>query len=162
MLSKACSFAQALAKLYCCRATGVEPGMDVSLDEFERRHRALSRVPTKRASVKELIWTLAISIFMTPFFWVTFFVLPMMGQITVGVAAIVTTIYFVVRRSLLIPIVALAGTALVGVVTSLIIQAVKYHVDVPLFIFLVLGVPVTTIYCLFLGGQIWSVYNPEE
>lgn len=136
--------------------------MTVSLRDFERYHHRVDRVVPQKATLKELGVAFAISAFMTPFFWITFFVLPLMGQITIGFAAIVTVTYFIVRRSWAIPLVALLGTSLVSIATSMTIQAVKHRVDVPIFIFLVLGVPFTAFYCMFLGSRIWEVYYPED
>jgi hypothetical protein len=35
------------------------------------------------------------------------------------------------------------------------IQSVKTRLDVPLFILIALGIPVTAMYCIFIAGRIW-------
>lgn len=134
----------------------------ISLQSMEkglrRGMRSGIRVPV---SSKELILTLVVSAIMTPFFFVTFFVLPIMGQITVGVAMAITAIYLWVRRSWLVFVTSFAGAAVVSLITFVVIQAIKYRLDIPLFIFLVMGVPLSVIYCLGLGIGIAYHLNPN-
>lgn len=127
----------------------------VRIDEYERYHAKRRVLPSVTPSFKELSLTFIIAMLLTPFFFVTFFVLPMMGQITVGVAAIITAIYLVARRSILVTLASLGGVVFFSAVTFATIQAIKYRVDIPIFIFLVMGVPITTIYCIFVGTRIW-------
>jgi hypothetical protein len=128
---------------------------DVSIRDFERFHARLQRKPTVRPSLKELGFTVLTALIVTPFFFVTFFVLPMMGQITVGLAAIITAFYLFYRRSLLVFIATVGGVSIFSTLTFSTIQAIKYRLEIPLFVFLVLGIPMTFAYCVFIGYRIW-------
>jgi hypothetical protein len=134
----------------------------VTLAEFERYHanRRLQVVPV--ASLRECMWTFLTACLFTPFFFVTFFVLPMMGQIIVGLALLITAVYFYYRRSILSLISGLTGCGAFALLTFNTIQAIKYHLEVPLFIFLVLGVPITAGYCIFVASRIWILRGGDD
>lgn len=114
-----------------------------------------------RPSTRELLITIGVAFVVTPFFFVTFFVLPMMGQITVGFAAIITALYLFVRRSVLVTAAVLIGISIFSLAAFSSIQAIKYRLDIPLFICLTMGVPVTVGYCIFVSSRIWVLKGGE-
>ncbi len=134
----------------------------IRLDEFERFHlrRLVRRVPA--VTGLEIAWTAAIALFCAPFFFATFFLIPMMGQITVGLAAFVTALYLWYRRSLLIAAVALGGGGFFAALTFAFIQSIKNNLEVPLFILIALGIPVTAIYTMFVAARIWIIRGGAE
>ena len=134
----------------------------VRLRDLESLHARKVVGRPARPSIRELVLTVITAAIATPFFFVTFFVLPMMGQITVGFAAIITLAYLYYRRSLLVCLASLGGFGVVSCATFSTIQAIKYHLEIPLFIFLVLGVPVTFGYCVLVGSRIWLLRGGEE
>jgi hypothetical protein len=133
-----------------------------SLRDFEKFHsRRQSPSPTV-PSFKELAFTLLTALVMTPFFFVTFFVIPLMGQVTVGLAALITLAYLYYRRSLLVLIATVSGTAVFSLATFSTIKSIKYRLEIPLFIFLALGIPMSFAYCVFVGYRIWVVRGGAE
>ena len=135
---------------------------NISLRDLERRHASTAVRRPARPTIKELLLTIVTAAVTTPFFFVTFFVLPMMGQITVGLAAFITVAYLYYRRSLLVCLASLGGFGLVSLVTFSTIQAIKYRLEIPLFIFLVLGIPVSFAYCVLVGSRIWLLRGGDD
>jgi hypothetical protein len=133
----------------------------IKIDDFERYHARAKRLPSVRPNAKELALTLLISFVLTPFFFITFFTLPMMGQITVGFAAVITALYLFYRRSILVALFAFVGTSIFSILTFSTIQSIKLRVDIPIFIFLVMGVPVIMIYCIVVASRIWVLRGGE-
>jgi hypothetical protein len=130
---------------------------NLRLVDFERFHSAQVALTQERPSLRELCITLLVTLGIAPFSFVTFFVIPMMGQITVGFALLLTVLYLYFRRSLLV-----AGTALLGAVffwglLFVTIQGIKQNLEVPLFFFTATGIPVCTAYCIFIGTRIWTI-----
>ena len=134
----------------------------IRIDDFERFHRPLLRKAPPPVTLKEIAWTMAISTAVAPFFFATFFIIPMMGQITVGLAAIVTTLYLFFRRSLVVALTVLVSAMLLSSVAFMSIQSIKYRLDVTLFVLIALGIPVTILYCLFVGMKIWELRGGGE
>jgi hypothetical protein len=129
----------------------------VRLIDFERFHSAQIVLTQESPSVRELVITLLVTLGIAPFSFVTFFVIPMMGQITVGLSLFLTALYLYFRRSILV-----AGTAVVGAMffwglLFVTIQAIKQNLEVPLFFFTATGIPVCTAYCIFIGTRIWTI-----
>jgi len=134
----------------------------VSVDDLERHYRKSISFDTPRATIKELLLTIFLAAFLTPFFFTTFFVLPIMGQVVVFFALFMTSVYLWARRSIAVTLAAITGSASFALLTYLTIQAVKAKLDIPLFIFLVMGIPVTAIYSLYLAMRIWSLRGGIE
>ncbi len=134
----------------------------VSLRDFEKFHSCRQSPQPQAPSFKELIFTVLTALVMTPFFFVTFFVIPMMGQVTVGLAGLVTIAYLYYRRSLLVLIATVGGASVFSLATFATIQAIKYRLEIPLFIFLALGIPMSFAYCVFVGYRIWVVRGGAE
>jgi hypothetical protein len=94
---------------------------------------------------------------MAPFSFVTFMVIPMMGQVTVGLSFLLTVWYLVSRKSLLAFLTVLGGSILFGMVLFATIQVIKNNLEVPLFFFTATGIPVSAMYCIFIGTRIWTI-----
>jgi hypothetical protein len=129
----------------------------VSLNDFESFHSHSKRPAPPPPSFKELALTVLTAVFMTPFFYVTFFVIPLMGQVTVGFAALITGMYLYYRRSLLVLLATVGTVTLFSVVVFATIQSVKYRLEIPLFICIALGIPFSFAYCVLVGSRIWVV-----
>jgi hypothetical protein len=134
----------------------------IRIDEFERFHRPLLRKAPPAVTLKEIAWTMAISVAVAPFFFAAFFVIPMMGQITVGLAAFITALYLFFRRSILIALTIVVTAALLSSIAFMSIQSIKYRLDIAMFIFIALGIPVTFIYSAFVGMKIWELRGGGE
>lgn len=129
----------------------------IRLEEFENfhiRHRAKVQ---RAVTLRELGYTFITSILVSPFLLGTFFLIPMMGQISVGLAGLLTAIYLWYRRSLLVACVALSGSGIFSAFIFATIQGIKHNLEVPLFIIIALGIPVTTIYTIFIAARIWVI-----
>jgi hypothetical protein len=147
-----------------CRIGPLEKKMDkvvsmskLSLSEFEKFHRARVERPYVRPTVKEVFLTVALIFFMTPFFFVTATIIPLMGPITVLFAMGVSCIYLWSRRSWLIGAVALGSTIAFWSSIFGVIQLVKNDLDVVLFIFTALGIPVSVMFSVFVATRIWTL-----
>jgi hypothetical protein len=124
---------------------------------LERAIRAKRRPVQLAPSIFELFATLGITIFMAPFVVVTFLVIPMMGQITVGFSVFVTLLYLFYRRSLLVCLAAFGGSVVFWSAIFLTIQTIKNQIGVPLFILTALGIPVCILYSMLIGARIWVI-----
>ncbi len=127
----------------------------IRLEDFEKFHVRQRVRKSPPVTLREIFITLSISLACAPFFFATFFLIPMMGQITVGLAALLTSLYLWFRRSVIVAAVAITGSAIFSGLMFGFIQSVKTRLDVPLFILIALGIPVTAMYCIFIAGRIW-------
>jgi hypothetical protein len=133
-----------------------------SLDQLDRRIAERQRPLQVAPTMIELITTLAITLFMAPFAVVTFSVIPMMGQITVGFSVLVTSLYLYYRRSLLVLGTAVGGSVIFWSVLFVSIQTIKNSIGIPLFFFTALGIPVCVLYTMFVGARIWTIRGGVE
>lgn len=129
----------------------------LQLSEFERFHRGNITPVQKRPSFKELAITALITLAMAPFGFVTFMVIPVMGQVTVGFAILVTCLYLFYRKSIAVAGVTIGCTVLFWMALFLSIQAIKSNLEVLLFFFTATGIPVSAMFCMFVGSRIWSI-----
>jgi hypothetical protein len=129
----------------------------LQLREFESFHRARLAPVQQRPSLGELAITALITLIMAPFGFVTFMVIPVMGQVTVGFALLLTCIYLFYRRSLAAAAVTIGCSVLFWTALFLTIQAIKNNLEVLLFFFTAMGIPVSAMYCMFIGTRIWSI-----
>ncbi len=134
----------------------------ITIAEFEKYHAKALRRPTPRASLYEAFITLVISTVMTPFAFVTASIIPVMGPVTVLLGLSLTALYLVFRRSFIIGGVAVLSSVLFWSVLFGTIQSYKNDLDVVLFFLTALGIPVTFMYCMFIGSQIWIVRGGVE
>jgi hypothetical protein len=134
----------------------------ITLNEFEKFHAPRFRRPPPRATIREVAGTAGVCLVTAPFFFATFFCIPMMGQVTVGFAAFLTAIYLYYRRSPIILVTILVMAVLIcgGVFGS--IQSVKNKLDVTLFFLIALGIPVSAMYSMFVGMKIWELRGGGE
>ena len=129
----------------------------VLLSDFERHHAQALRVPLHAPGIYELALTLAITMFMAPFSFVIFLVIPVMGVITVALSFSLTVWYLISRRSVLVALTVLVGSVLFWGVLFETIQVIKSNLEVPLFFLTATGIPVSAMYCMFIGARIWTV-----
>lgn len=127
------------------------------LSDVERSIARRQRPALRAPSLTELVLTLGVTIFMAPFVVVTFLVIPMMGQITVGFSVLVTALYLFYRRSVLVWVMAVGGSVIFWSALFLSIQGIKNQLAVPLFILTALGIPVCVIYSMLIGARIWAI-----
>ncbi len=127
----------------------------IRLDEFEKFHQRQIVRTVPRVTLREVGYTLLVGLICSPFFFATFFLIPMMGQITVGLAAFLTALYLWFRRSILIALIALSSAGIFSGLMFGFIQSIKTRLEVPLFILIALGIPVTAMYSIFIAGRIW-------
>ena len=133
-----------------------------SLDQLDRRIAERQRPLQGAPTMMELILTLATTLFMAPFVVVTFSVIPMMGQITVGFSVLVTSLYLYDRKSLLVVGTAVGGSLIFWSVLFVSIQTIKNSIGIPLFFFTALGIPVCVLYTMFVGTRIWTIRGGIE
>ena len=132
------------------------------VSDFEVFHSATAIQRQQVPSLKELCVTLLITLGMAPFAFVTFMVIPIMGQVTVGFAALLTVLYLFFRRSALIALTVLVGSFVFWSVIFGVIQVIKNNLEVPLFFFTATGIPVCAIFCMFIGARIWTIRGGAE
>ena len=133
-----------------------------SLDQLDRRIAERQRPLQGAPTMMELILTLATTLFMAPFVVVTFSVIPMMGQITVGFSVLVTSLYLYYRKSLLVVGTAVGGSLIFWSVLFVSIQTIKNSIGIQLFFFTALGIPVCVLYTMFVGTRIWTIRGGIE
>jgi len=134
----------------------------LSITDFERFHGSRSMPAQQRPSIRELLLTAVITIVISPFSFVTFMVIPMMGQVTVGFAFLLTCLYLFYRKSVLVCLTALTCFVIFWSGLFLSIQAIKSNLEVALFFFTAMGIPVSAMYCMFIGARIWSIRGGAE
>ena len=134
----------------------------ISLSEFEKLHASRKIVPFVRPTVQEVLVTVALIVFMTPFFFVTASIIPIMGPVTVLLAMGVSCLYLLSRRSWLIAGVSLAATVAFWSFIFATIQSVKNDLDIFLFIFTALGIPVSAMFTIFVATRIWILRGGVE
>jgi hypothetical protein len=133
-----------------------------SVVEFEKFHASRTAPTQTVPELRELAITFALTLFMAPFSFVTFMVIPVMGQITVGLSVLLTVLYLFSRRSWLVALTAVSGTVLFWGLLFVTIQSIKNNLEVPLFFFTATGIPVSAMYCMFIGTRIWTVRGGLE
>lgn len=134
----------------------------IRIEDFEKFHAARFRKDPPPVSLKEIVVTILVGTIMAPFLFTTFFVIPMMGQITVGFAAFITALYLWSRKSLIIALTVLASAAMFSSVLFMSIQSIKYRIDVTMFVLIALGIPMTVMYTVFVAMKVWQLRGGEE
>lgn len=142
--------------------TNILPINRISVDDFEKFHaKQIVRIP-ERPTLRELVYTLLIALFMAPFTAVTFMVIPIMGQVTVFVSLSLTLLYLYFRRSFLVATAAGLASLIFWIAIFVSIQAIKNRLEVPLFFFTATGIPVSAMYSMFIGARIWIIRGGVE
>jgi hypothetical protein len=134
----------------------------IRIEDFERFHAPSLRKPAPPVSLKEIVVTAIVCTVMAPFLFTTFFVIPMMGQVTVGLAAFVSALYLWFRKSIVIALTVLGCGGLLSSIAFMSIQSIKYRIDVTMFILIALGIPVTFIFTVFVGMKVWELRGGAE
>jgi hypothetical protein len=134
----------------------------LKLADFERFHGERMVPAQKRPSLREISLTALITLMMAPFGFVTFMVIPVMGQVTVCFALFLTFLYLFYRRSFVVAGVALGCSLVFWSALFMSIQAIKNNLEVVLFFLTATGIPVSAIYCMFIGARIWSIRGGVE
>lgn len=134
----------------------------ISVEDFERYHAARIVRKLPPASVQEVLCTIIAALFMAPFTVVTFLVIPVMGQVTVLLSVSLTLLYLYYRRSIVVSLAAIGSTIFFWSLLFITIQAIKNNLEVPLFFFTALGIPVSAMYSMFIASRIWIVRGGAE
>jgi len=134
----------------------------IRIEDFEKYHAPRFRKSPPPLSFKEVLVTLAISVVIAPFLYATFFLIPMMGQVTVGFAGLITALYLFFRRSIVIAMTVVGSAAMLSTIFFMTIQSMKYRLDVTLFVLIALGIPVTLIFTTFVAMKIWEIRGGAE
>lgn len=133
----------------------------VTLDALERAHTERLRPKSQRPSLRELALTILVAVTAAPFLSTIFLLLPLMGQVGVGAALLVTCYYLVVRRSLLVLLAAGAGVLLFLSLVVFMVQGGNYRGQMPITFFMAFGGPVTIVYCLLVSARIYVLKGGE-
>lgn len=129
----------------------------IRIEDFEKFHAPRLRKAPPPVSLKEVVLTVLVSMVVAPFIFTTFFVIPMIGQISVGLAAFVTALYLWSRKSIVIALTILASGGLFSSLMFMSIQSIKYRIDVTMFILIALGIPITTLLTIFVAMRVWDL-----
>jgi uncharacterized membrane protein YwaF len=80
-----------------------------------------------------------------------------MGPITVLCSAFVSALYLFYRRSWIVAAAVVISLLLFWGALFLSIQAIKNNLEVLLFFLTAMGIPVSAIFCMFVGSKIWTI-----
>jgi hypothetical protein len=133
-----------------------------TLTEFEAFHAAKIVRKDIPVTPRELLSTVALTVGMSPFSFVIFMVIPLMGPITVMCSAFISALYLFYRRSWTIAAVVLSSLVLFWGVLFMTIQVIKNNLEVPLFFLTALGIPISAIFCMFVASKIWIIRGGAE
>ena len=134
----------------------------LKISDFEKYHAKMIVRRTWPVTFKELACTFLLTFCLAPFSFVGFMVIPMIGAITVGFTAFITTMYLISRRSLAVSLTAVSGTVVFWTILFNTIQAIKNHLEVVLFFFTAMAIPVSIIFCIFLASRTWMLRGGVE
>jgi hypothetical protein len=134
----------------------------IRIEDFEKFHAPSLRKPPPPVTVKEVVITMLVATLMAPFLFTTFFVIPMIGQISVGFAAFVTALYLWARKSIIIALTILASAGLFSSLMFMSIQSIKYRIDVTMFVLIALGIPMTTLLTVIVAMRVWDLRGGAE
>jgi hypothetical protein len=134
----------------------------IRIEDFEKFHAPRLRKPPPPVTVKEVVITMLIATAMAPFLFTTFFVIPMIGQISVGFAGFVTALYLWARKSIIIALTILASAGLFSSLMFMSIQSIKYRIDVTMFVLIALGIPMTTLLTVIVAMRVWELRGGAE
>ena len=134
----------------------------IRIEDFEKFHAANLRKPPPPVTVKEVVITMLVATVMAPFLFTTFFVIPMIGQISVGLLGFVTALYLWSRKSFIIALTILASGGLFCSLMFMSIQTIKYRIDVTMFVLIALGIPMTTLLTFLVAMRVWELRGGLE
>ena len=125
-------------------------------------YAASLRKPPPPVTVKEVVITMLVATVMAPFLFTTFFVIPMIGQVSVGLAAFVTALYLWFRKSIIIALTILVSGGFFASLMFMSIQSIKYRIDVTMFVLIALGIPMTTLLTVIVAMRVWEIRGGAE
>jgi len=134
----------------------------IRIEDFEKYHAASLRKPPPPVTVKEVVITMLVATVMAPFLFTTFFVIPMIGQVSVGLAAFVTALYLWFRKSIIIALTIIASGGFFASLMFMSIQSIKYRIDVTMFVLIALGIPMTTLLTVIVAMRVWEIRGGAE
>jgi len=134
----------------------------IRIEDFERFHAPRFRKAPPPVTLKEIALTFLVCMVMAPFVFTTFFVIPMIGQISVGFAGFVTALYLWSRKSIVIALTILASGGLFASIMFMSIQSIKYRIDVTMFVLIALGIPMTTLLTVIVAMRVWDLRGGAE
>lgn len=134
----------------------------IRIEDFEKFHARKLRKPPPPVTVKEVVITMLVATVMAPFLFTTFFVIPMIGQVSVGLAAFVTALYLWFRKSIIIALTILASGGFFASLMFMSIQSIKYRIDVTMFVLIALGIPMTTLLTVIVAMRVWEIRGGAE
>ena len=134
----------------------------IRIEDFEKYHAASLRKPPPPVTVKEVVITMLVATVMAPFLFTTFFVIPMIGQVSVGLAAFVTALYLWFRKSIIIALTILVSGGFFASLMFMSIQSIKYRIDVTMFVLIALGIPMTTLLTVIVAMRVWEIRGGAE
>jgi hypothetical protein len=134
----------------------------LSILEFERHHASLRVHTPPPVTLKELACTFVITFCLAPFSFVGFLVIPMIGAITAAFTAFVTTMYLIARKSWAVSLTAIGGTVVFWTILFNTIQAIKNQLEVVLFFFTAMAIPVSILFCILISARTWMLRGGAE
>ena len=134
----------------------------IRIEDFEKFHAPRLRKPPPPVTFKEVVITMLVATVMAPFLFTTFFVIPMIGQISVGLAGFMTVLYLWARKSIIIALAILASCGFFSSLMFMSIQSIKYRIDVTMFVLIALGIPMTTLLTVIVAMRVWELRGGAE
>lgn len=134
----------------------------IRIEDFEKFHAPRFRKAPPPVTFKEVVVTILVCTVMAPFLFTTFFVIPMIGQISVGLAGAMTAMYLWSRKSIVIALTILASGGVLSSIAFMSIQSIKHRIDVTMFILIALGIPMTTLLTVFVSMKVWELRGGGE
>lgn len=132
------------------------------ISEFEGYHAKMITHTPPPVTFKELALTFVTTFCLAPFSFVGFMVIPMIGVITVAFTALITTLYLISRRSWAVSLTAVGGTVVFWTILFNTIQGIKNHLEIVLFFFTALAIPVSIIFCILVSARTWMLRGGVE
>ena len=132
------------------------------ISEFEGYHAKMITHTPPPVTFKELALTFATTFCLAPFSFVGFMVIPMIGVITVAFTALITTLYLISRRSWAVSLTAVGGTVVFWTILFNTIQGIKNHLEIVLFFFTAMAIPVSIIFCILVSARTWMLRGGVE
>jgi hypothetical protein len=132
------------------------------ISDFERYHAQAIVHTLPPITLKELLCTFAVTFCLAPFSFVGFMVIPMIGVITVAFTAFISTMYLVSRRSWAVSLTAVGGTVVFWTILFNTIQGIKNQLEVALFFFTAMAIPVSVIFCILVSARTWMLRGGVE
>lgn len=135
---------------------------NITVRDFEKFHAKRFSPTIPRLTMREVLVSILVAFVVTPFMFVTASLVPLMGAISAMVAGVLTLYYLYSRRSVGAFVTVVGGVCIFTQLTFATIQSIKSHLEIPLFIFTALGIPVCFLYCIFISTRIWILHGGDR